>query len=118
MVRDFYVRWLIVLLIQSNSLDYVEKLLQNILSLVTCKYNCYSDLEYNVLAEETRIYLENLISNVSNNYNEKEYKSISSDEKCFCDLDTLTKDFKDQPSIIREYVFKILNTFLQKKFSL
>lgn len=107
LIKDFYVRS-IGLLIQANSLDYFEQVLQNILILAMAEFDGYSDFN-NVPAEDARIYLENLISNISDDYNaiDEEYKGISNDETFFCDPETLTEDFNDQPISIMEWIQNI-----------
>jgi len=96
------------LLIQTNSLNNFEKVLQNILILAMAEFDGYSDFN-NVSAEDAIIYLNNLISNISDDYDaiNEEYKGISNDEKIFCDPETLTEDVNDQPVSIMEWIQNI-----------
>jgi len=105
LIKDFYVRS-IGLLIQANSFNYFENVLQNILILSMAEYDGYSEFKNNVPAEEARIYLENLISDISDNFDisEEDYKGISNNEVFFCDPETQIEDNIDQPLNIIEWI--------------
>ena len=62
------------------------------------EYDGYSEFKNNVPAEEARIYLENLISDISDNFDisEEDYKGISNNEVFFCDPETQIEDNIDQ----------------------
>lgn len=62
------------------------------------EFHGYSDFDNNVPAQEARVYLENLISIISYdfNYNDEDYECVSHDEMFFFDPETSTGDCKNQ----------------------